>query len=151
MGQDARTGVYRTVRTTTDRGREHVLLITLALNDTDNFALFQLVTLLGLSYKNTRELNAIIDGSLTSGRPRFIRREVVVADEVHEVFYRDIIECIRALYGDPEFADILVFSPEKHYADPEHQTRVYFDLHTGKWWWETQVRDSLSLNVSARV
>ncbi|KAJ8481391.1 hypothetical protein ONZ51_g6034 [Trametes cubensis] len=97
-----------------------------------------LVTLLGLSYKNTRELNAIIDGSLTSGRPRFIRREVVVADEVHEVFYRDIIECIRALYGDPEFADILVFSSEKHYADEEHKIRVYFDLHTGKWWWETQ-------------
>ncbi|KAI0348983.1 hypothetical protein OH77DRAFT_1415714, partial [Trametes cingulata] len=30
-----------------------------------------LVSLLGLSYTNSRELNAIVDAQLTSGRPRF--------------------------------------------------------------------------------
>ncbi|KAH9856108.1 hypothetical protein C2E23DRAFT_866199 [Lenzites betulinus] len=97
-----------------------------------------LVSLLGLSYKNSRELNSIVDEQLTSGRPRFVRREIVVGGEVFEIFYRDVIQCIRVLYGDPEFAGILVFTPEKHYADAEHTTRVYFDIHTGKWWWETQ-------------
>ncbi|KAL1937051.1 hypothetical protein VTO73DRAFT_15569 [Trametes versicolor] len=96
--------------------------------------------LLGLSYKNSRELNAIIDNQLSSGRPRFIRREIVVAGEVFEIFYRDVLQCIRALYEDPEFADLLVFVPEKHYADAGNTSRVYFDMHTGKWWWETQKR-----------
>ncbi|PIL32251.1 hypothetical protein GSI_05496 [Ganoderma sinense ZZ0214-1] len=97
-----------------------------------------LVELLGLSFKNSRELNMIIDEKLASGRPRFIRREIVVAGESFEVFYRDVIQCVRALYGDPEFAGILVFAPERHYADPDHTVRVYFDMHTGRWWWDTQ-------------
>lgn len=92
-----------------------------------------------MSYKNSRELNKIVDDNLASGRPRFTRREIIVAGEVFEIFYRDVIQCIRALYGDPEFAGLLVFAPEKHYADEAHTARVYFDVHTGKWWWETQV------------
>ncbi len=96
-----------------------------------------------MSYSNSRELNAIIDEQLSSGRPKFIRREIVVADEVFEIFYRDVIQCIRALYGDPEFAGLLVFTPEKHYADADQSVRVYFDVHTGEWWWETQVRPTL--------
>ncbi|RDX49827.1 hypothetical protein OH76DRAFT_1350331 [Lentinus brumalis] len=94
----------------------------------------ELVQLLGLSFKNVRELNAIIDNDLSSGRPRFIRREIIVAGEAFEVFYHDIIACVRALYGDPEFAGILVFTPERHYADPDQTVRVYFDMHTGRWW-----------------
>lgn len=94
---------------------------------------------MGLSYKNTRELDKIIDEQLSSGRPRFIRREIIVAGEAFEVFYRDILECIRALYGDPEFADVLVFTPERHYADADHTVQIYFNMHTGKWWWSTQV------------
>ena len=99
----------------------------------------QLVSLLGLSFKNSRELNKIIDEELSSSRPRFIRREIIVAGEAFEVFYRDVIACIRALYGDPEFSGILVFTPERHYTDPDQTVRVYFDMHTGKWWWSTQV------------
>ena len=82
----------------------------------------------------------IVDDQLESGRPRFVRRELKVAGEISEVFYRDIIQCIRALYSDPEFSGILAFAPEHHYADPDHTTRAYFDMHTGQWWWSTQVR-----------
>lgn len=95
--------------------------------------------MLGLSFKNTQELNQIIDNKLSSGRPRFIRCEIIVGGESFEVFYRDVIACVRALYGDPEFAGILVFVPERHYADADETIRVYFDMHTGKWWWDTQV------------
>ncbi|KAI0631297.1 hypothetical protein C8Q77DRAFT_1062323 [Trametes polyzona] len=98
-----------------------------------------LVQLLGLSYKNSRELNNIVDEQLTSSRPRFIRREIIVAGEAVEIYYRDVLQCIRALYGDPEFAGLLVFAPEKHYVDAQHSKRVYFDMHTGKWWWGTQL------------
>ncbi|TFK85635.1 hypothetical protein K466DRAFT_601004 [Polyporus arcularius HHB13444] len=87
----------------------------------------QLVTLLGLSFKNLHELNHIIDNKLSSGRPRFIRREIIVGGESFEVFYRDVIACVRALYGDPEFAGILVFVPERHYADADKTIRAKLD------------------------
>ena len=96
---------------------------------------------LGLSFKNTRELNAIIDKKL-SGRPRFQRHMVRVGSETCEVFYRDIVECIRSLFGDQTFTPYLHFAPEKHYTDDTKDSRMYHDMHTGKWWWATQVSDS---------
>ncbi|KAF8814197.1 hypothetical protein BYT27DRAFT_7082726 [Phlegmacium glaucopus] len=92
---------------------------------------------LGLCFKNTSELNKIIDTSLP-GRPRFERHEVVIGDEVCEVYFRDVVECIKALFGDPSFAPYLVFAPEKHYTDETKTTRMYHDMHTGRWWWSTQ-------------
>ncbi|KAI0652810.1 hypothetical protein C8Q70DRAFT_1048780 [Cubamyces menziesii] len=97
-----------------------------------------LVSRLGLSYSTSDQLNALIDKELNSGRPRFIRREVRFRTEVFEIYYRDIIACVRALFGDPEFAGVLVFAPERHFADEEHTVQVYFDMHTGRWWWNTQ-------------
>jgi hypothetical protein len=55
------------------------------------------------------------------------------------VYYRDIIACIRTLFGDPDFASVLVFQPEKHYVDEKKEERMYHDIHTGRWWWCTQV------------
>jgi hypothetical protein len=47
------------------------------------------------------------------------------------------MDCVRALYGDPEFAQDLVFAPERHYADVDKTIRLYHDLHTAEWWWKT--------------
>ncbi|KAI1784280.1 hypothetical protein LXA43DRAFT_976757 [Ganoderma leucocontextum] len=93
---------------------------------------------LSLSFKNTRGLNYIIDRHLPPARPRFQREELVVAGEPQEVFFRDILQCVEALWGDPEFAPILLLVPERHYADADHTVHVYFDMNTGKWWWATQ-------------
>ncbi|KAJ7248067.1 hypothetical protein C8J57DRAFT_1522618 [Mycena rebaudengoi] len=68
---------------------------------------------LGLSYKNSRELNGIIDKKLP-GRPKFQRQEIIVGGEAYDV------------------------APERHYADEDHTMRLYHDMHTGKWWWATQ-------------
>lgn len=91
---------------------------------------------LNLSFKDADSLNKLIDS--LPGRPRFRREEVVVAGEAFEVYHRDVLECIKALYGDPEFSPHLVFAPERHYADADKTLRRYTDMHTGKWWWATQ-------------
>ncbi|KZT20962.1 hypothetical protein NEOLEDRAFT_1074287 [Neolentinus lepideus HHB14362 ss-1] len=91
---------------------------------------------LGLSFKDTDTLNKLIDK--LPGRPAFKHEEVVIADEAFEVYHRDVIECIRALYGDPEFAKDLIVLPERHYADADMTIRRYSDMHTGRWWWGTQ-------------
>ncbi|KAL0574790.1 hypothetical protein V5O48_007182 [Marasmius crinis-equi] len=96
-----------------------------------------LVKKLDLSYKTMQELNSIIDNQLP-GRPRFRREEVVVANEAFEFYYRDIIKCIRTLWGDTDLTNYLIVAPERHYTDSSRQTRLYHSMHTGKWWWSTQ-------------
>ena len=92
----------------------------------------QVQAALGLSFKNSRELRKIIDRKLPNARPRFHRATVKMQDETLDVFYRDIIQCIRTLYGHAEFAKYLVFASEKHYTDESCTTRLYHDMHTGK-------------------
>jgi hypothetical protein len=74
-------------------------------------------------------------------RPKFKRDEIQVAGEVFEMYHRDITECIKALYGDPQFADHMHFAPEQHFtSNEENVMRLYHDMYTGEWWWKTQVR-----------
>ena len=96
-------------------------------------------------------MNRIIDKKLPPARPRFQREELVVANEPQEVFFRDILQCVEALWGDPEFAPILLLVPECHYADADHTVRVYFDMNTGKWWWATQVSVSSRTHIKLTV
>jgi hypothetical protein len=90
-----------------------------------------------LSFKNTNELNKIIDNKLPC-RPIFKCHKIIVADEAFDLYARDIIECIKALWGDLEFSPILVIELECHYADKDHTIQLYHDMQTGKWWWATQ-------------
>ena len=93
---------------------------------------------LNLSYKNSDELNWIID-TKSPGRPQFRHQEVVQSGEVLEFYACDIIECLRALWGDPDFEGDLILEPERLYADEDMTIRIYHEMNTGKWWWDTQV------------
>ena len=86
------------------------------------------------------ELNETIDTELP-GRPQFQCQEVVIGNEQLRFYFRDILRCIQALYGDPEFAHDLIFAPERHYVDKEQTQRVYSDMYTCDWWWSVQVRN----------
>ena len=108
----------------------------------------QISETLGLSFQNTCELNQIIDQSLP-GVPQFQRRELNIQGETIELYFRDILKCIEALYGNPEFAPHLIFMPERHYSDANRMERVFHDMHTGKWWWETQVSNTYSIRHAA--
>jgi hypothetical protein len=93
---------------------------------------------LGLSYKNIQELNKIIDTELPA-RPRFHHQDVEIAGETATVYSRNVVECIKALYGNAEFAEHMIFKPERHYDKENEGQRQYHDLHTGEWWWQMQV------------
>ncbi|KAG2154332.1 uncharacterized protein EDB93DRAFT_1320044 [Suillus bovinus] len=87
----------------------------------------------------TRMINAIlIDHELPTSHPKFKREQIVDAGEAFDVYYCDVIECVRSLYSDPDFARYLVFVPERHYADEDKTVQLFHDMHTGKWWWDTQ-------------
>ena len=90
-----------------------------------------------MSYNTTKKLNDIVD-SLPSLRPRFKRGKVSIQGESFELYFRDIMQCIQALYGYAKFALYLVFAPEQHYSDAQKTNCVYHDMHTGNWWWTIQ-------------
>jgi hypothetical protein len=73
------------------------------------------------------------------GRPQFERTEVIIGDETLEFYSRDVLSCIRGLFGDPSFMHDLVFCPERVYTNPERTERIYNEIHTGDWWWAVQV------------
>jgi Plavaka transposase len=102
----------------------------------------QLREMLGLSYKNVRELNNLIDTQIPD-RPRFLRRDIEIAGETVSMYSRNVVDCIKALYGNTKFAEHMVFRPERHYDHDNMHQRHYHDLHTGEWWWQTQVCQSL--------
>lgn len=105
---------------------------------------------LGLSFKNVRELNKLIDEELP-GMPRFQRHDLKIGGETVTMYSRDVVQCLHALYGDPEFTSHLIHKPERHYKRlGQQQVRVFHDMHTGSWWWGVQVRPStyiLIINV----
>jgi hypothetical protein len=80
----------------------------------------------------------MVDG--LPGRPSFQCQDLFIGNERLQFYFRDVLECIRAIYGDPEFARDLIFAPERHYVDHERTQRVYNEMHTGDWWWSIQVR-----------
>jgi Plavaka transposase len=95
---------------------------------------------LGLSYKTAAELNKLIDQKLLDC-PSFKRYEVMVGAEVCDIYLRDVVACIKALFIDPDLAQYLVTAPEKHftYGSDERKICMYYDMHTGRWWWVMQV------------
>ena len=87
----------------------------------------------------TNQLNNIIDKQLP-GRAPFQCQVLNIGGEKLEFYSRDGLECIRSLYGDPQFTQDLVFAPERHYTSRERTSRLYNEMYTCDWWWTVQVR-----------
>jgi hypothetical protein len=56
----------------------------------------------------------MIDKGLPSW-PRFHSHDLKIGSETVTMYSQDILQCIRALYGNPEFAAQLIHKPECHY------------------------------------
>jgi hypothetical protein len=56
------------------------------------------------------------------------------------LFYRDSLDCIEYLLGNPMFADSMDFCPVRLYQDAEQTIRVYTEWLTGNAAWDMQVR-----------
>ena len=56
------------------------------------------------------------------------------------LFYRDALDCVEYLLGNPLFSDHIDFCPVRLYRDAERTIRVYTEWMTGNAAWEMQVR-----------
>jgi len=53
-------------------------------------------------------------------------------------FYRNIVHCVEYLLAQPAYRQDIVYGPIREY-DGSGQ-RLYSEMHTADWWWQTQVR-----------
>ncbi|KAJ6628364.1 hypothetical protein B0H10DRAFT_2209647 [Mycena sp. CBHHK59/15] len=57
-----------------------------------------------------------------------------------ELWWRDPVECVKELLGNPVFRDVMRYAPEKLYADRGETIEVMNEMWTASWWWEIQKR-----------
>ena len=65
--------------------------------------------------------------------------------EEAELWLRPPLECMAELLGNPAFREHMVYSPSRVYTGEARLSRVYDEMWTGDWWWETQVSNALHL------
>ena len=63
-----------------------------------------------------------------------------------ELWRRDPVECVKELMGNPIFKESLEYAPQKHFTDEEGNNRVFEEMWTGDWWWNTQVKLPFTYN-----
>ena len=58
-----------------------------------------------------------------------------------ELWHCDPTDCVKSLIGNPTFKDYISESyVAKHvYMDDEGKVRIFDEMWTGNWWWDTQV------------
>ena len=96
---------------------------------------------LGLSFQNTRALHQIVDdipdraGQWTTMSLTFKDRPL----EKHTIRYRNVVEAIECLWGDPALSKYMVYAPKKIFSDANQDNRIYNEMWTGSWWHVIQV------------
>jgi hypothetical protein len=62
-------------------------------------------------------------------------------DENFVIRYRDPIEAIKTLLGDPALADEIVYRPHKVFSKQKgvRGSQIYNEMWTGNWWDTAQV------------
>ena len=59
-----------------------------------------------------------------------------------ELWRRDPVDCVRELLGNPALKNHMKYAPERLYEDVKGKSRVFDEMWTANWWWDTQVKFS---------
>ncbi|KAF8172517.1 hypothetical protein K438DRAFT_1981370 [Mycena galopus ATCC 62051] len=60
--------------------------------------------------------------------------------ETVELWFRDPVECVAELIGNPMFKDAMRYAPQKLFTDQAGTEEVVNEMWTASWWWEIQKR-----------
>ncbi|KAJ7813602.1 hypothetical protein B0H14DRAFT_3477712 [Mycena olivaceomarginata] len=62
--------------------------------------------------------------------------------EVAELWFRDPIECVKELIGNPAFKHVIDYAPSKLYDHPlgRKGSEVVNEMSSARWWWKIQER-----------
>ncbi|KAL1660996.1 hypothetical protein GGF50DRAFT_129833 [Schizophyllum commune] len=103
------------------------------------------------SYSNKNDFLATID-QLPQGPEWKLETITLTGDQADEdgslqtedleLWYRDPVECIRELMGNPLFRDALCYEPGREFEQRPHglEEESVNEMWTGAWWWKIQER-----------
>lgn len=108
---------------------------------------------MNLSFHNNRAFLKKID-SLSTG-PEWtcqivtahgnkVGEDGVMMSEDLELWKRNPVDCVKELISNPAFRDLMAYVPQRVYSNKGGTNRVYDEMWTGDWWWNTQVSVSKS-------
>ncbi|KAJ7882418.1 hypothetical protein B0H14DRAFT_3082501 [Mycena olivaceomarginata] len=62
--------------------------------------------------------------------------------EVAELWFRDPIECVKELIGNPAFTHVIDYAPSQLYDHPSGRTgsEIVNEMSSARWWWKIQER-----------
>ncbi|KAJ7158446.1 hypothetical protein C8R46DRAFT_1164909 [Mycena filopes] len=62
--------------------------------------------------------------------------------EVAELWFRDPVECVKELIGNPAFKHSIDYAPSRLYDDPSgaEGSEVINEMSSARWWWKIQER-----------
>lgn len=107
---------------------------------------------LDLSFASSRELNQIIDHELEPTTEwRMLRFKWDGLDGDVEVPYRNPVDIVKDLFGNPTYCDKMHFAPERQWVNDNKDERIYNEMKTGNWWWRVQVRRLFSFPSNAVI
>ncbi|EJD49143.1 hypothetical protein AURDEDRAFT_59798 [Auricularia subglabra TFB-10046 SS5] len=92
-----------------------------------------------LETKTVRDINCRVDRLPSPAHFQYTEVENDQTDDKFDLYWRDPLEVIADLLADPTFADHLTWAPEKRYTDDKCETRLYNELTSGDWMYETQL------------
>ena len=102
--------------------------------------IYQVKEHLGLSYHNTRGLHQILEEvpnhAAWHSTHLWFRSD---PQAKHLIHYRDPLEAIRTLLGNPAYAKDIVYRPRRIFTNPRKEKRIYHEMWTGNWWYGIQV------------
>ena len=110
-----------------------------------------------LSFHNNRSFWKKID-SLPAGAPWHLKSIHITGDRTDEngnfltedleLWFRNPVDVVRELFGNPLFKDLLNYRPYKMWMEEMGKTRCINEMWTADWWWELQVCFKISTNAS---
>ncbi|KAJ7895780.1 hypothetical protein B0H13DRAFT_2234541 [Mycena leptocephala] len=60
--------------------------------------------------------------------------------ETAELWFRDPVECIKELIGNPAFRAVMDYAPKWVFDDAEGTEEVIDEMSSASWWWKMQTR-----------
>lgn len=92
------------------------------------------------SFKTAKEMYERIAKFMDDGGPKWKVADIEMPETPetsYPLFYRDPVECAKALLANPTFSGNLDYAPDEIFNATE--TRVYHEISSGKIWNEMQV------------
>jgi hypothetical protein len=88
-------------------------------------------------FKSGNRLYSLV-GHMAHGLPAWHREVVSTEVDQRTFWYRDVLETARYLLAQPAYRHHLVYAPVQEFD--KSGSRVYSEMNTADWWWETQMQ-----------